>query len=945
MPDFLELRGVRVHNLKNLNLTIPHHRLIVITGPSGSGKSSLAFDTIYTEGQRRYTESLNPYIRQFLERMEKPDLDTASGITPAVAVGRVPPPKSSRSTVATMTEVADVFRLLFSRLGTVLCPDCGEVIRPDPPERIAELIRAELDTRGGPVMVSAPLPVSDSLESVLSRLRQYPAEGYLKVVVHGDLFRLDMPDDGLEEVARTIVAADIPAGEASLMIDRLTPSSPRIRIREATESAYREGGGSLLLHYCDGSRKRFSEGYSCSSCGRTVPEPRPHLFSFNSPYGACPTCEGFGSEIAYLPELVVPDPGKTLRAGAIEPWSKPAYRRWQTRLEEAADSRGIRLDVPWVELNPEERADVWSGFGRFKGVDGFFQKLESKKYKMHVRVFLARYRSYVTCAECGGSRLRSEARQVVLGGEDIASISSRSISDVRAWFASLDFSGERGLIYEPILQEAESRLAYLDEVGVGYLTLDRLSRTLSGGESQRIALASVMGTSLVDTTYVLDEPSVGLHPRDVGRLIRIVRSLRNRGNTVIVVEHDRDLIESADLIIDLGPGSGEKGGQVVYQGALHGLLAETDTLTSRYLQGRTGPTRPLRRRQPRAGWIRITGVEEHNLKGIDIEIPRGMLTCVTGVSGSGKSTLLYDVLKPALEVELGGRPSRRPGRYRTLEGWTGLGGIESIDQGPLTANRRSNPATYTKAWTGIRNVFAATEDARDRGFTPGTFSFNTPTGRCPECDGVGTVTMDMQFMADVVLRCEQCNGSRFIPRVLEVRYRGKNIADILDMTVDQAMRFFSTSRSVVQALEPLSRVGLGYLRLGQPAPTLSAGEAQRLTLAAHLRKRPALPILYLFDEPTTGLHGMEVARLIGCLEDLVEMGHTIVVIEHNIDFVSRADWVIDLGPEGGEEGGRVVAAGRPEEIADEPASYTGRALSSALVRAGMKNAMKDGSQE
>jgi len=941
VPDVLELRGVRVHNLKNLDLTLPHHRVIVITGPSGSGKSSLAFDTIYTEGQRRYSESLNPYIRQFLERMEKPDLDTAAGITPAIAVGRVPPPKSSRSTVATMTEVADVFRLLFSRLGTVLCPDCGEVIRPDPPGRVAELIRAELDTRGGPVMVSAPLPATDSLEGVVSRLRQYPAEGYLKVAVQGEVARIDVPDEDLEGVARSIIAADLKAGEASLIIDRLTPSSPRSRIREATENAYREGGGTLILHHPDGSRERFSDGYSCSSCGREVPEPRPHLFSFNSPYGACPVCEGFGAEITYLPELVVPDPTITLAAGAIEPWSKPAYKRWQTRLEEVAVEREIRLDVPWDDLTPGEQADVWSGFGRFKGVEGFFRKLESKKYKMHVRVFLARYRSYVTCAECGGSRLRPEARQVVLGGEDIASISSRSIADVREWFASLDFSGERGVIYEPILREAESRLAYLDEVGVGYLTLDRLSRTLSGGESQRIALASVMGTSLVDTTYVLDEPSVGLHPRDVGKLIRIVRSLRNRGNTVIVVEHDRDLIESADLIVDLGPGSGEKGGQVVYQGALHGLLTEADTLTSRYLRGKTGPSRPLRRRQPKAGWICITGAGEHNLKEIDVEIPRGMLTCVTGVSGSGKSTLLYDVLKPALEVELGGRPSRRPGRYRKLEGWAGLGGVESLDQGPLTANRRSNPATYTKAWDGIRNVFAATEDARTRGYTPGTFSFNTPAGRCPECDGVGTVTMDMQFMADVVLRCEQCNGRRFTPRVLEVRYRGKNIADVLDITVDQAMRFFSSSRSVVRALEPLHRVGLGYLRLGQPAPTLSAGEAQRLALAAHLRKRHSRPMLYLFDEPTTGLHGMEVMRLLGCIEDLVEKGHTIVVIEHNIDFVSRADWVIDLGPEGGEEGGRVVAAGRPEEIAAEPASYTGRALSFALDRIRTENTMKD----
>jgi len=942
VPDVLELKGVRVHNLKNLDLSLPHHQVIVVTGPSGSGKSSLAFDTIYTEGQRRYTESLDPYIRQFLERMEKPDLDFAAGITPAVAVGRVPPPKSSRSTVGTMTEVADVFRLLFSRLGTVLCSGCGDVIRPDPPGRVAELIRAALDSGEGPVVVTAALSVSASHEQNLTRLRHLLSEGYLRVALRDGMVRFDGSEEELNEVARSVMDADVTAGEAALVIDRLTPSSPRSRIREAAENAYREGNGTLLLHNPDGGRTRFTEGYACSSCGREVPEPRPHLFSFNSPYGACPVCEGFGAEIAYLPEFVVPDPTRTLAAGAIEPWTKPAYRRWQARLTESAPDEGIRLDVPWHDLKPEEQAAVWNGFGRFRGVEGFFGKLEKKKYKMHVRVFLARYRSYVTCNACRGSRLRPEARQVVLGGEDIASLSARSISDVREWFAALDLSGERSEISEPILREAGSRLKYLDEVGVGYLTLDRLSRTLSGGEVQRLALASVMGTALVDTTYVLDEPSVGLHPRDVSRLIRIVRSLRNRGNTVIVVEHDRDLIEAADLIVDLGPGSGEKGGQIVYQGALHGLLTEAETATSRYLMGKTGPPKPIRRRQPKEGWLRVSGAGEYNLQEIDVEIPRGMLTCLTGVSGSGKSTLLYEVLKPALEIELGIRPSRRPGRYRSMEGWQGLGGIEALDQSPLTANRRSNPATYARAWDGIRKVFAATATAREKGFGSGTFSFNTPTGRCPECDGVGTVMMDMQFMADVELVCEQCNGKRFTPEVLEVRYRGKNISEVLELTVDQATGFFSAAQGVVKALEPLRRVGLGYLRLGQPAPTLSAGEAQRVMLATHLRKRHSRPVLYLFDEPTTGLHGMEVMRLLGCIDDLVDKGHTVVVIEHNIDFISRADWVVDLGPEGGDGGGQLVAVGRPEDIVLEAASHTGQALRSVLERISSEDSMENG---
>lgn len=936
MVETLELTGVRVHNLKNLHVRIPHHRLVVITGPSGSGKSSLAFDTIYTEGQRRYTESLNPYVRQFLERMEKPELDTASGITPAVAVGRRPPPRSSRSTVATMTEVADVLRLLYSRLGVVLCPECGEPIRPDPPGRVAELIRAGLDVGRSPVLVLAPLPAAGSIAEAFARLRALLKAGYLRVSTSEGIVRLDASSDEMEEVAGQMSAGQSVWEHPALVIDRLTASAPRSRVREAAENAYREGGGHLILEYADGSRELFAEDYICSKCLIEAPEPRPQLFSFNSPYGACPACEGFGALIAYLPELVVPDPTRTLGEGAVEPWNKPAYRHWQKRLLEAAPAAGLHLDVPWEDLNQAEQELVWEGHGRFKGVNGFFRKLESKKYKVHVRVFMARYRSYITCPQCSGTRLRAEARWVVLGGEDLGTLLSRSVSEVRRWLGSLELSGERAEVYAPILKEAESRLAYLEEVGVGYLTLDRLSRTLSGGESQRIALASMLGAALVDTTYILDEPSVGLHPRDVGRLIRIVKRLRDRGNTVIVVEHDRDFVEAADLIVDLGPAGGYRGGEIVYQGAVHGLLTEADTATSRYLQGRTGPLRPPRRRQPRQGWLRLQGVAEHNLKGIDVEIPRGLFICITGVSGSGKSTLVYDVLKPSVELALGLEPVRRPGKHSSLEGYEGLGGLESLDQGPLTANRRSNPATYIKAWDGIRKEFADTEAAKRRGLSASAFSFNVRGGRCPECKGEGTVSVDMQFMADVTLRCEHCNGKRFTPRVLEVRYRGKTIADVLDLTVDNAVKFFGAHRGVVRALKSLQQVGLGYLRFGQPAPTLSAGESQRLKLAIHLRRRPGKPILYLFDEPTTGLHGTEVGRLVDCMEGLVEQGHTVVVIEHNMDLVSRADWVIDLGPEGGEEGGRVVASGRPEEIARQPESYTGRALRSALERLGIE---------
>ncbi len=930
--DALVLTGVRVHNLKDLDLRIPHHTLVVVTGPSGSGKSSLAFDTIYTEGQRRYTESLNPYVRQFLERMEKPDLDGASGITPAVAVGRTPPPRSSRSTVATMTELADVLRLLFARLGTVLCPGCGRPILPDHPGRATELIQGRLDAGEGPLVVAAPLPVASSEKEADARLRSLLKEGYVRVLLEGEVLRLDAGEEGLEGV-REALCQDRPVpDQPALVIDRLTSSVSRSRVRESVENAYREGHGRMLLQGPGGGRKVHTEGFTCSSCFIEAPDPEPHLFSFNSPYGACPECEGFGAVIRYLPEMVVPDPTRTLEEGAVEPFTKPAYRRWQQRLEEEADGAGVRLDVPWEGLTEQEQEKVWSGFGRYRGVEGFWARLERKKYKMHVRVFMARYRSYVPCPACGGSRLRPEARWVSLGGEDIASVMAMTVSGARAWVRGLELSGERREVYEPILRQAEDRLGYLEEVGVEYLTLDRLSRTLSGGEAQRIGLASVLGASLVDTTYVLDEPTVGLHPRDVQRLIRIVKRLRDRGNTVIVVEHDRAFIEASDLVVDLGPGSGQRGGEVVYQGAVHGLVHEADSATSRYLQGRTGPLRPPRRREPKQGWMRLTGVREHNLKKIDVEIPRGLLTCVTGVSGSGKSTLVYDVLKPALEIALGLDPERRPGDHERLEGTEGLGGLESLDQGPLTANRRSNAATYTKAWDGIRKAFASTEAASERDLDAGSFSFNTKGGRCPECRGEGTVSVDMQFMADVTLRCEQCDGKRFTDRVLGVRYRGRSIADVLDLTVDQAVAFFSNHRGVVRALEPLQRVGLGYLGLGQPAPTLSGGEAQRLKLASHLGRRSRKQLVFLFDEPTTGLHGTEVGRLAECLDDLVEQGHTVLVIEHNMDLVSRADWVIDLGPGGGEEGGEVVSLGRPEEVAASRASPTAKALAEALER-------------
>lgn len=933
MPDALELYGVRVHNLKDLDVRIPHHHLVVLSGPSGSGKSSLAFDTIYTEGQRRYTESLNPYVRQFLERMEKPDLDRAVGITPAVAVGRTPPPRSSRSTVATMTELADVLRLLFARLGTVVCPDCGIPLRPDLPGMVAEAIKGRLDGGDGPLMVIAPLPHTEDPTELVARLRALAKEGYVRVLVGDRILRSDLPLKELAAEVATLFGENGDRG-VGLVVDRLTASAPRSRIRESVEVAYREGHGRLLVGDPGGAKEPFTEGYVCSSCGLRTPDPEPHLFSFNSPYGACPECQGFGATIEYLPEMAVPDPSRSLRDGAIEPWTKPAYTRWQRRLEEAAEELDIRLDVPWRDLVKEEKDRVWWGSGRFKGVAGFWKGLERKKYRMHVRVFLARYRSYVTCAACDGTRLRPEARWVTLGGVNIGALSARTITEVRGWLQDLPLSGERRQVYEPILEEAESRLGYLEEVGVGYLTLDRLSRTLSGGEAQRIGLATVLGASLVDTTYVLDEPTVGLHPRDVQRLIKIVRKLRDRGNTVIVVEHDREFIEAADLVLDMGPGSGQKGGEIVYAGALHGLLSEADTATSRYLLGRTGPKRPTRRREPRGEWLVLEGAGEHNLKDLDIRAPLGCLTAVTGVSGSGKSTLVYDILLPVLQQRLDQDPGRRPGRYTRIAGWEALDGVESLDQGPLSANRRSNAATYTKAWDGIRKQFANTEGAARRGLKAGAFSFNTEGGRCAACKGDGTVSVDMQFMPDVTLRCEECDGKRFTRRVLEVRYRGRTIADVLDLTVDQAVGFFSNQRGIVRALEPLQRVGLGYLRLGQPAPTLSGGEAQRLKLAAHLGKRSRRSVVFLFDEPTTGLHGTEVGRLVDCLEDLVEQGHTVIVIEHNMDLVSRADWVIDLGPEGGEAGGRLMGMGRPEEIAMTPGSHTARALRSHLGEVG-----------
>ncbi len=943
------VRGARTHNLKNVNISLPVGKLIVITGVSGSGKSSLAFDTIYAEGQRRYVESLSAYARQFLERMEKPDVDGIDGICPSIAIRQKNSVRNPRSTVATVTEIHDYLRLLFARVGKTICRNCGqEVIR-----ETAEVVSDRLGklTEGTRLLIGYDLPlvdmgkppVDDAAEpddeevapaaeagapaAPLSVIEQLRRKGFGRLLV----------DD--QAVSFDDLPADVLKGRTSIgvVVDRLrVEPDMRSRTTDSIETSYQEGGGAAwaIQLSADGGapvRHEFSERFECRACHIAYEDPQPRLFSFNNPFGACPTCHGFGNVVELDLNLVVPDPAKSINDGAIEPWTRPHYRSHLAALKRIAKANTVRLDVPWSDLSEAERRLIVEGDGdHYDGVRGFFQWLEKKKYKVHVRVFLSRYRGYLTCPDCGGTRLRREARDVRVGNLTIDRVSAQTVREAARFFDSLRLSEKDMAIVDKVLNEIRRRLGFLRDVGLDYLTLDRLSATLSGGEAQRINLATSLGSALVGTLYVLDEPSIGLHPRDNQKLIAILRMLRDQGNTVLVVEHDADMIAVADYLIDMGLGAGEHGGRVVYAGTIEGLQQEQRSLTAKYWRGELSIPVPATRRRGVPQRIKLIGAREHNLKGASIEIPLNTLTVITGVSGSGKSTLVHDVLYAALKRAKGDW-DRKVGAHDRLEGHELVTDVVLVDQTPIGRTPRSNPVTYLKAFDPIRELFAATKEAKARGMTASHFSFNVPGGRCEACQGEGEVKVEMQFLADVFVPCEQCDGRRFKASVLEVRYRGRNVTEVLDLTVREALAFFSTVPKVLRRLQVLDEIGLGYLRLGQPATTLSCGEAQRIKIAAHLASHAGERLLYILDEPTTGLHFDDIAKLLAAFRKLLEAGHTLAVIEHNLDVIKTADWIIDLGPEGGAAGGQVIARGTPEQVVQVEASHTGRYLKPLLV--------------
>ncbi|UCG75586.1 MAG: excinuclease ABC subunit UvrA [Gemmatimonadota bacterium] len=933
MKEPIRVRGARQHNLKGIDVEIPRGSLTLITGPSGSGKSSLAFDTIYAEGQRRYVESLSTYAKQFLERMEKPAVDWIEGVSPSVAIDQRNSVQSSRSTVGTISEAYDFMRLLWARVGRTVCPGCQTEVQPDTVASAADRILAL--GAGRRVYVAFPFRFSDRVSAELA-VANLLAQGYLRVIVDGR--ETYLPDLGPEgQPADRLLGEE---RELLVLVDRLrVDAGERERLTDSLAAAFAEGEGHALALVLERTsegdalqierRLSFSEAYRCPDCGRDFPVPGPLLFSFNNPAGACPECNGFGATLEYDPGLIVPDPGRSLQDGAIDPWTKPRYRRERAELEAYARRQGIDAERPWRDLPDGLRNDLLHGNREFQGVLPFLRSRERKRYKPYIRVFLRQYQLPRACGSCGGTRLRPEALNVRLGGLHIAEAAGLGVAALHRWLSALRLSPFELGIGRTVLRELDDRLRFMNEVGLGYLTLERQARTLSGGEMQRLRLASALASHLVDTLYVLDEPTIGLHPRDVERFLGVAGRLRDLGNTVLVVEHDPAVLSAADRILELGPGSGEGGGELVFEGSWASLLA-SGTLTGRALRAPFSP--PAKRRSPR-GALSLRGGRLHNLRGIDVDLPLGVLTVVTGVSGSGKSTLVHDLLYRALERELRRTSSaklhlgERIGSYDSLEGTSALDDVVLVDQAPIGRTPRSNPVTYIKAFDEIRRLLADQPLARRRGYGPRDFSFNTPGGRCEACKGAGQELVEMVFLADVALECEVCRGSRYRAEILEVPYRGLNIRQILELTVDQAIRFFLRQDKIGERLWQLQRVGLGYLRLGQPATTLSGGEAQRLKVARELAANRAVARrLYILDEPTVGLGVSEVGRLVDVLNELVEAGGSVLVVEHNLEVIARADWVIDLGPEAAEGGGRLVATGPPERIAAAEGSHTGRYL-------------------
>jgi excinuclease ABC subunit A len=900
MKQVITLRGVRVHNLKNIDLDIPLDKFIIVTGVSGSGKSSLAFDTLYAEGQRRYIESLSAYARQFLERMEKPEAELIEGIPPAIAIQQKAATKNPRSTVATVTEIYDFLRVLYARIGMVHCQKCGRPVHRDTIDAIVEKLY-EL-----PPQTKIWISFSWPKEKGLSTLKK---DGFHRIIQKDEIVSLDKVRGKKTK-------------HLDVLVDRLSlDEEERDRLVDSLEMGLKRGEGKVKVQTETGGKENvfiFSDQLECKTCQIVYEDPFPNLFSFNSPQGACPECHGFGDLAAVDEDKIIPDRTKSLKDGAVEPWTKPVSKGMMRELLAEARKRGIPIDVPFKDLKKEWQRFVLDGDAGFYGVKGFFDWLQKKKYKVQVRVLLSRYRKYIPCPVCRQMRLNPQALSVKIKGMSIGQVVQMTVQQAFDFFQNLTLSPYQKQVAERLIDEIQNRLKFLLEVGLDYITLERMTFTLSGGEAQRINLAAALSAALVGTLFVLDEPSIGLHARDNQRLVDILKSLKDIGNTVMVVEHDPEIIRAADYCIDLGPFAGESGGEVVYAGSLENFYTFPHSLTSEYLRGEKRIPVPEIRRAPKA-FINIRQANKHNLKNLDVQIPLNAFICVTGVSGSGKSTLLYDVLY------LGWEGKSNDG-FREIAGTSQLDKIIMVDQSPLSTSPRSIPATYTKAMDEIRNLFSQTREAKAMGYKPGHFSFNTPGGRCEECKGAGQQIVEMQFLSDIVLTCEACKGKRFKSEILEIKYNGKTIDNVLQMSIADACEFFSDRPKVRKRLFPLIEVGLGYLKLGQPTTTLSGGELQRIKLAYNLVHQREKRILYLFDEPTIGLHPNDISALLKTFQKLVDHGHTVVVIEHNLDVIKCADHIIDLGPEGGEMGGRLVAKGTPEQIIRSKKSHTARYL-------------------
>ena len=915
MDPFIEIIGAKSHNLKNISCRVPRGKITVITGVSGSGKSSLAFDTLFAEGQRRYIESLSTYARQFLEKMDRPDVEAIHGIPPAIAIEQKNTVKNARSTVGTASEIYDYLRLLFAKMGEVFCPECHIKVSGDTVESATEQVLKHHSGESTSILASILLADAEEMHSRVSDLIR---NGYYRVWEGGKILDLT-----------TFPVADLKDRKSLLLlIDRLIPQEKnRSRLSESIQSAFQLGNGKAEAISDNGERMTFSRSFSCSRCGKKFSEPEPLLFSFNSPVGACPTCQGFGRIIGIDWQKVIPDPKKSLKERPFAPWNTPAYEDLYDYLWDACRRYRIPIEKPFDELREEQKRILLYGKGEFIGLTGFFDWMEGKRYKVHYRVFLSKYRAYTPCPVCHHTRLREEALHVFIGGKNIAQLCDMPISELQAFFKNLTIEDFRRKIGHRLLKETTDRVGFIVDVGLAYLTLSRQTRTLSSGEYQRITLARALGSALTETLYVLDEPSIGLHARDTHRLLRVLEQLRTRGNTVVVVEHDPDMIRAADRVIDLGPGAGSLGGKIVFQGEVGSLLNAHESVTGRYLANGAFSISRWPKRKP-TGWIFIRNAREHNLKGIDVNIPLGVLVCITGVSGAGKTTLVHNVLYAGAKGN--GNSEFEKGAFDTMEGLEKIDDLILIDQSPIGRSLRSNPATYVKAFGDIRDLFARTREAKRNGLHPRHFSFNTVGGRCETCQGAGFQVLDMQFLEDVIIPCEACEGKRFRAEILNIRYHEKNITEVLNLTVDDALIFFQGQGRILSKLQTLKDVGLGYLTLGQPTNTLSGGESQRLKLAQHIGLSRGGKNIFIFDEPTTGLHMADVELLLATFQKLLSQGHSLIVIEHNLDLIRCADYIIDLGPEGGDQGGRIVVEGDLEKIMVSRQSLTGLFLNQRL---------------